>query len=288
MISVGKLQPSKRAARDLLELRDIAVNAALRAAELIRFRRGAGVDVAYSKSTATDIVTAVDREAEQLIRSLMASARPDDGFIGEEFEASPSRSGISWVVDPIDGTVNFLYGLAPYAVSIAAIEGDPAGHWQPLAGAVVNVTDQRVYSAAAGSGAYCDGRRLIVGKTSDLAISLLATGFSYAAPDRAKQIKVIGRLIEDVRDIRRIGCASLEICAVAAGAIDAYYDRGLKPWDYSAATLIAREAGAIVRGWNSDQPNEALTVAGNAHLVEALQPKIQEWMEEEGLELTSP
>ncbi|MDX3929530.1 MAG: inositol monophosphatase family protein [Shinella sp.] len=284
MIRGETIQAEKTTTRERVELRDIAVNAALRAAELIRFRRGEGVDVAYSKSTPTDIVTAVDREAEGLIRSLMASVRPNDGFIGEEFDPSPSRSGISWVVDPIDGTVNFLYGLAPYAVSIAAITGDPDDHWEPLAGAVVNVTDQRVFSAAAGHGAYCDGRRLAVGKTSDLAASLLATGFSYAASDRAKQTRVIGRLIEDVRDIRRIGCASLEICAVAAGAIDAYFDRGLKPWDYSAATLIAREAGATVRGWSSEQPNEALTVAGNAHLVETLQPKIQKWMEEEGLE----
>lgn len=267
-----------------IELRDLAVATAIRAGELARYRRGEGVSVAYSKSAITDIVTEADRETERLVRSLITTARPDDGFIGEEFEPMPSKSGISWVVDPIDGTVNFLYGLAPYAVSIAAIEGDPAGKWEPLAAAVINITENRCFSAARGHGAYYDGRRLTVGATTELEVALVATGYSYLPATRAKQNRVIGQLLEEIRDIRRFGCASLDLCAVAAGAVDVYFERGLKPWDYSAGALIAREAGAVVRGWDNDRPGEPLTVAGNPILIDKLYPKIRAAMIAEDLQ----
>lgn len=267
-----------------VDLRDLATQVGLRAAELVHFRRGEGVRVAYSKTAITDIVTQVDRDSEELVRSLLTAARPDDGFIGEEFDPTPSRSGISWVVDPIDGTVNFLYGRAPYAISIAAIAGDARGEWEPLAAAVINVPDRHVYSSARGHGAYRDGVRLTAGSTTDIAVSLVSTGFSYHSTTRTRQIRVIEKLIEEVRDIRCLGCASLELCAVASGAVDLYFERGLKPWDYSAGTLIAREAGAVVKGWSSSRPAESFTIAGNPELVGALQPRIQEWMTLEQLQ----
>jgi myo-inositol-1(or 4)-monophosphatase len=267
-----------------IELRELATEAGSRAAELVRKGRSAGVSVAYSKTAITDIVTQVDRDSEQFLRALLESRRPDDGFVGEEFDPKPSRSGISWVVDPIDGTVNFLYGRAPYAISIAAIAGDPKGEWEPLAAAVINVPDQHVYSAARGHGAYRDGVRLAAGSTTDLAVTLVATGFSYLPPTRVKQVRVLERLMAEVRDIRCPGCASLELCAVAEGAVDAYYERGLKPWDYAAGTLIAREAGAVVRGWSDSRPAESFMIAGNLRLIDALQPKIQAWMTAEGLQ----
>ncbi len=267
-----------------VKLRELAVTIGVRAAGLARFRREEGVDIAYSKSAIADIVTNADRETERLIRDMLAKARPEDGIVGEEFEPSPSRSGINWVVDPIDGTVNYLYGLAPSAVSIAAVRGDPRGDdWSVLAGAVVSLADRQIYSAALGQGAFLDGQRLAAATTTDLPITLVGTGFSYVSETRVRQAGVLVKLLAEVRDIRRMGCASLELCAVAAGKLDLYYERGLKPWDYCAATLVAREAGATVLGRTADQPQEALTIAGNARLVAMLKPKIERWMAEAGL-----
>lgn len=267
------------------ELRELAVSIGVRAAEVARFRRGDGIDVAYSKTAVADIVTEGDRETERFIRDAVARARTEDGFLGEEFDPVPSKNGITWVVDPIDGTVNYLYGLAPCAVSIAVVQGDPTGEdWTVLAGAVVSVFDRHVYSASPGKGAFLDGVRLQASATVDLPITLACTGLAYLPEVRVKQARVLERLLAEVRDIRRIGCASLELCALAAGQVDFYYDRGLKPWDYMAGTLIAREAGALVRGRGGrEQPSTDLAVGGNARLLEELQPRLERWLADEGL-----
>lgn len=231
---------------DLLVLaRDIA----LAAGDLAAIRRREGVEIAASKSSPEDVVTLADCETEQLIRSMIADARPSDGFLGEESGADVGTSGLTWVVDPIDGTVNYLYGVPHYAVSIAVVEGEPDPlTWRALAGAVVNPAINEVFTASEGGGAFLGTRRLHVTE-AELPLALVATGFSYSAERRREQAEVLVRLIGEVRDIRRTGTASLDLCAVACGRVDAYYEAGLKPWDHAAGSLIAREAGARVAGW---------------------------------------
>ncbi|RXZ72660.1 inositol monophosphatase family protein [Agromyces albus] len=231
---------------DLLEL---ARSIALRAAEFSLDARTAGVSVAATKSTPTDIVTAVDRDTEALIRSLVLEARPDDGILGEEGATHVGTSGLNWVVDPIDGTVNFLYDIPAWCVSIAVVDGpaDP-GRWTALAGVVVNPVSGEVFEASAGGGARLDGRTLQVNTDVSLGQSLVGTGFSYAAERRRAQAEVILELLPRVRDIRRIGSAALDLCGVAAGRLDAFYESGLNPWDHAAGALVAREAGARVGG----------------------------------------
>jgi myo-inositol-1(or 4)-monophosphatase len=270
---------------DLESIQEFAISLGVRAAELARFRRSGGIEVAYSKSAIADIVTQGDRDTESFIRQELARMRPGDGFVGEESEPTRSSTGITWVVDPIDGTVNYLYGLAPCAVSIAAVTGDvTTDDWQALVGVVVSIFDQQVYSAASGRGAFLDARRVRTSETTEIPVALACTGFDYLPEIRVKQAQVLERLLARVRDIRRVGCASLELCAVASGQIDLYYETGLHPWDYAAATLIAREAGAVVRGrQGSSQPDYSLTIAGNLGLLNALQADIEGWMDEVGL-----
>ncbi|MFP7762256.1 inositol monophosphatase family protein [Marisediminicola sp. LYQ134] len=226
----------------------IARDIALAAADLADRRRREGVEVAASKSSPEDVVTHADRETEQLIRSMIADARPDDGFYGEESGAETGTSGLTWIVDPIDGTVNYLYDIPHWAVSVAVVEGEPDPlTWTALAGAVVNPRAGEVYSAALGAGSYLGERRLAVAET-ELPLALVGTGFSYSASRRVEQARDLVGLVERVRDIRRMGTASLDLCAVAAGRLNAYFEEGLKPWDHAAGALIAAEAGATVTG----------------------------------------
>ena len=252
------------------DLLSIATRIATEAGALAARRRAEGVTVAASKSSPEDIVTAADRETEELIRGLIADARPDDGFLGEEGGATASTSGLTWVVDPIDGTVNYLYGIPQYAVSVAVVEGeaDPAT-WTALAGAVVNPTIGETFTAARGEGARLNDRLLRVTKPS-LPLALVATGFGYAAEDRLDQARVVAGLIGSVRDIRRFGAASLDLCAVACGRVDAYYERGLKPWDHAAAALIAAEAGASVTDLEGGPAGIHFTLAAHPELAAEL------------------
>jgi myo-inositol-1(or 4)-monophosphatase len=225
-------------------LRDVAIAVATEAAGLVRARRREGVAVAATKSTGTDIVTDIDRESEALLFRRLAELRPGDGFLGEEGgeTGSGSSTGVTWVCDPIDGTVNFLYGVAPYAVSVAAVDenGDS------LAGAVVDVTSGEVYSAARGEGASLDGHPLRVREPAPMGERLVLTGFQYEAERRVLQAQAVTRMIGQVRDIRRIGSASLDLCYVARGAADAYVEEGLHVWDRAAAQLVVCEAGGRV------------------------------------------
>ena len=224
-------------------LLDIAREVALEAARLVRDRRAGRVTVAETKSSPVDVVTEADRAAEELIRRRLAVLRPDDGFLGEESGAGASTSGVTWVVDPIDGTVNFLYDLPQYAVSVAAERGGVV-----VAGVVVNVASAEVFAAVRGGGATLDGRRLRVGDGAGLEKTLVATGFNYDAVVRARQADAVARLLRTVRDVRRLGSAALDLCAVAAGRVDAYVEEGLHPWDMAAGGLVATEAGARLEG----------------------------------------
>lgn len=195
-----------------------------------------------TKSTPTDVVTASDHAVETLIRERLARLRPGDAVVGEEHGGTAGGTRTSWVVDPIDGTVNFLYGLPWYAISVAAVQDGAS-----VAGAVVEPATGRLWSAAAGEGATCDGVPLHVSGATDVSLSLLGTGFSYSAERRVRQARMVGGLLPHVRDVRRAGAASLDLCAVAAGWVDAYLEHGCNWWDWAAAALIAAEAGAVVR-----------------------------------------
>jgi myo-inositol-1(or 4)-monophosphatase len=194
----------------------------------------------------------VDTEAEQLIRARLAKLRPDDAVLGEEGGGSTTPpAGVRWVVDPIDGTVNFLYGIPAYAVSVAAQVGG-----RSVAGAVVDVVSGITYSAALGHGATRHGRGgvetpLQASAVESVGFALVATGFGYGAHRRGEQGRIVAAMLPRVRDIRRIGSAALDLCMVAAGLVDAHYEHGLSPWDWAAGSLIATEAGAIV---NTPEP----------------------------------
>jgi len=205
-------------------------------------RGGAAPDGVATKSTPTDVVTASDHALEELIRARLAELRPDDAVVGEEHGSTAGESRTVWVVDPIDGTVNFLYGMPWYAISVAAVRDGAS-----VAGAVFEPAAGRLWSAAAGAGATCDGRPLRVSGATDLSLSLLGTGFSYRAERRVRQVRMVSGLLPHVRDVRRAGAASLDLCAVAAGWVDAYLEHGTNWWDWAAAALIAQEAGALVR-----------------------------------------
>jgi myo-inositol-1(or 4)-monophosphatase len=231
---------------DLLAL---AVATARAAAELVAGGRAtAGRDVAM-KSSPVDVVTAVDRASEELIVGRLLAARPDDAILAEEGGSRPGTTGVRWLVDPIDGTVNFLYGLPAYAVSIAA---EVAGRVR--AGAVLNVASGELFSATEGGGAHLTTResaepvRLAGSSPAALEHTLVATGFGYRVEDRRAQGAVVARLLPEVRDIRRYGSSALDLCSAAAGRVDAYYELHLNPWDHAAGALVAAEAGLVVTG----------------------------------------
>jgi myo-inositol-1(or 4)-monophosphatase len=223
-------------------LLELARTVALTAGALAKTRRAEGVEVAASKSSLEDIVTDADRETEALIRSMLADARPNDGFLGEESGADVGSSGLTWIVDPIDGTVNYLYGLIG-----------------------------EVFTAASGSGAFLGDKQVRVAPPVDLSQALVGTGFSYTAANRLEQAAVIAQLIGRVRDIRRMGTASLDLCAVASGRLNAYYERGLKPWDHAAGVLIATEAGARVSGLRGVAATSEFTLAAEPGLAAELE-----------------
>jgi myo-inositol-1(or 4)-monophosphatase len=240
-------------AQDLLKL---ATEVATEAARLIVERRRGTITVADTKSTATDIVTAVDRESEELIRARVLEARPDDSFLGEEGDDVNGSSGVRWVVDPIDGTVNYLYDIPTYAVSIA-VEYDG----RTVAGVVVDAPKGEVFTATLGGGAFLDGKPIQVSDCADLSKALIGTGFGYDATRRAVQAEVVQQLISKVRDIRRIGVGAVDLCYVACGRLDAVYERGLNPWDYGAGALIAAEAGATVGGLDGAPVSPEMSIA---------------------------
>lgn len=259
---------------DARELLDLAVEIAREAGELARRRRSEGVAIAATKSAIADIVTEADREVEQLIRDRIAAARPGDGFLGEESGAERGTSGLTWVVDPIDGTVNYAYGIPHYAVSIAAVEGEPDPQtWDAVAGVVYTPVVDELFRAARGEGAWLGGDRLAVSETT-AAGALLATGFGYDPATHAGDLERLARMMPVARDIRRAGAASLDLAYVAAGRLDGYVERGLHPWDHAAGALLVREAGGLVTGLEGRPADSAMTIAASAGLHAVLSERV--------------
>jgi myo-inositol-1(or 4)-monophosphatase len=252
-------------------LMELAERFARSAGDLIRDNRPDRVSVAATKSSEVDPVTAMDLASEAHLRALIAEHRPDDGILGEEDDRVVGTSGLTWVLDPIDGTVNYLYGVPAYAVSVGVVAGEPdPERWTAVAGCVHAVPDGRTYTAGRGLGSYRDGQRLAVNAPRSLATSLVGTGFGYRAERRRGQGRVLAELLPQVRDIRRIGSAALDLCRVAEGTLDVVYERGLNPWDVAAGEIIAREAGAQVSGLRGRAASRDMTVVGPAETVAAL------------------
>jgi myo-inositol-1(or 4)-monophosphatase len=261
--------PAGRAASaDLLALaRRIATTVAETALE----ERRRGISVEATKSSPVDVVTAVDRDTEERIRSMVLDARPDDGILGEEDDAHVGTSGLNWVVDPIDGTVNLLYDIPAWAVSIAVVDGPPDPlHWNALAGVVVNPVTGEVFEASRGGGARLGDRGLRVNDDVELSRALIGTGFGYAVERRRTQAEVLLQVLPRVRDIRRIGSAALDLSAIAAGRLDGFYERGLNPWDHAAGALIVREAGGLVGGVDGGPESGELLVAAAPSVYDGL------------------
>jgi myo-inositol-1(or 4)-monophosphatase len=250
------------------ELLTIARTVAEEAGALAARLRREGVEVAATKSSPIDIVTAADRATEDLIRERLAALRPADGFLGEESGADPGTSGLTWVVDPIDGTVNYLYDLPNWSVSIAVVEGDPdPASWTALAGAVSAPALGELYTASAGGGAHLGGTRLHVRPPVPLDRALVSTGFHYTEVIRVNQARVAQPLLGRVRDLRRAGGAAIDLAYVAAGRTDAYFEQGLNPWDQAAGALLVREAGGVVQGIDGGPATFRMTIAGAAEVV---------------------
>ncbi len=218
-----------------------------------------------TKSSATDMVTEMDRAAEARIVDGLLGARPDDGMVGEEGTDRPGTSGVRWVVDPLDGTTNYLYGLPGFAVSIAAeVDGTV------VAGVVLDVVHDELFSATRAGGATRDGSPIRPTEVTELRLALVATGFAYDAVRRQRQAAVLVEVLPRVRDIRRFGAAAVDLCSVACGRVDAYYEKGLAPWDLAAGGLIAAEAGAVVRDFDGGPVRAGAVLAAAPGIAEAL------------------
>ena len=265
--------PPAPAEPDLDALLDLAVGLARDAGALLLEGRTTLRSDVGTKTSATDMVTDMDRASEALIVDGLAQARPDDGIVAEEGSASDGSSGVVWVIDPLDGTTNYLYGHPTFAVSIAARAGG-----RTLVGVVAVPAQDELYSATVGGGATRTSvrggsgpaQRLTASDATDLGTSLIATGFSYVAERRAAQARVLARVLPMVRDVRRVGAAAVDLCWVASGRVDAYYEAGLQPWDLAAGALIAAEGGATVQGWNGPLPESGSVIAAAPALIDPL------------------
>ena len=260
---------------DARALAEIAGSLAQSVGVEVRDKRAVGVDVAATKSSLTDVVTAADKEAERLLTAGLTELRPEDGILGEEGASVAGTTGITWVVDPIDGTVNYLYDIPAYAVSVAATVADGAPGTmsdgrRAIAGAVYLPVTGELFAAWEGGGAYLGSERLHGPSQTELGTTLLGTGFGYTVERRTEQIEVLRHVLPRVRDIRRIGSAAMDLCMIAAGRLDAFYERGLQPWDFAAAALIAREAGAVVRGLGDNAPGTEMLIAGTPAIADEL------------------
>lgn len=245
------------------EILNLAVGIAERAGTLL-LDRPAKLDI-DTKSSDIDIVTQMDRASEKLIVDAILAARPDDGIIGEEGADRPSKSGYTWVIDPIDGTVNYFYNMHGWSVSIAV--KDDKG---PIVGVVYAPTLNSMYTATRDGGAFLNGAPIKCNDPVELNRAMISTGFHYREEIRKLEVEQFNRLILKVRDIRRNGSAALDICHVAAGLVDGYFEMGLYPWDRDAASLIATEAGAEVL------VQEDLTIAAGPNLHKILSAELFE------------
>ena len=260
---------------EIAELLRVAVDLVHRAGALVRDGRegvdAGDLDVA-SKTTPTDLVTAVDRRSERFLVAELHERRPGDAVLGEEGADTTGTTGIRWLVDPIDGTVNFLYGVPQYAVSVAA-ERDGV----TLVGAVHNPMSGETFMAVRGAGAWLGSRRLTAtAPATSLDGAVVGTGFSYDAGRRGGQGRVLAGVLPRIGNLRRLGSAALDLCFVAAGRLDAYYEQGLMPWDMAAGALVAEEAGAVVTGLRGRPPGPVITVAATTAVAAELVKLLEE------------
>ncbi len=258
-------------AADPHALLELAVRAS-RAAGALLVERFHGVASGVSvKSSSTDPVSDADRDAETLIVGLLRGERPSDGVVGEEGAGASGESGLEWVVDPLDGTVNFLYGIPQWAVSIAC---------RDTGGALVAVVHDPIagetFAAARGHGCTLNGTALQIGPAPPLAQALVGTGFSYVAAERELQTAIFTRVLPRARDVRRAGSAALDLAWVAAGRLDAFYEHGLAEWDHAAGDLLVREAGGVVQALPAAGGLRAGVLAGPAALAAELAPLLRD------------
>ena len=247
---------------DYVALMNVAARIARNAGDLVFVGRRNGAGNVQTKSSATDMVTQWDTASEQLILKQLGQLRPNDSIVGEEGTHITGTSPLTWFVDPIDGTTNFLYNFSGYAVSIAACLGT-----DPVAAAVFLPATRELFVAAKGYGAWLGSTPLHVSTCESIENALIATGFSYISTRRDTQGQRIARLLPQVRDIRRCGAAAADLCFVACGRIDAYFEEGLQPWDLAAGQLIASEAGARVSNFSGGPivPSEVLVTTPRIH-----------------------
>ena len=242
-----------------IEVLNLAESIALKAGSLL-VNRPSKFDL-DEKSGVFDFATQMDHESEKLIVSEILAARPDDGLIGEEGANRDSKSGVTWVIDPIDGTVNYLYDIPGWCISIAAKDKDGG-----LAGVVYSPATQSLWKAHRGGGAFLNGNLIKCNDPVALNRALVGSGFAYDLEKRKIQAALIARLLPEIRDLRRLGACAVDICHVASGSLDAYFEAGVNEWDYAAAGLIATEAGAMISIdtgiWNGE--NNMVIVAGPA------------------------
>ena len=261
--------PTGQSTAGLLTLaRDLARDAGRVIVEM----RSSAVAGATTKSSPTDPVTEADRVSESIVVEGIRRNRPDDAILGEEGTDRTGTSGLVWLIDPIDGTTNYLYGIPAYAVSIAV--GRQTG--PILCGAVYNPVADELFEASVGCGATLNGRPIAVTEQQDLAAALVGTGFGYRSTHRRRQASIIAELLPEVRDIRRFGSAALDLCAVACGRVDAYYEAGLNAWDFAAGWLIAAEAGATCDDLRGGPPSTGFLLAAAPGVHQGLGDRLRE------------
>ncbi|HEV3472996.1 MAG TPA: inositol monophosphatase family protein [Actinomycetota bacterium] len=250
---------------DNQDLLDIARRAAISAGELLLERFEGPAAGVGSKTTPTDLVSDADRESEKLLVELISAARPEDGIVSEEGSREGSTSGLTWVIDPLDGTVNYLFRIPWWAVSIAVEDESGA-----RAGVVLDPTRGDLFAAERGRGATLNGDPIEVSSRDDLSEALIGTGFAYDARARRQQAEIVTRVLPVARDIRRAGSAALDLASLACGRLDGFYEAPMERWDKAAGVLIAREAGAVVTDLPAPHGLSTGVIAANARLHERL------------------
>jgi len=255
-------------AREFLEL---ATRAAREAGAALRERFAGPRTGVGTKSSSTDMVSDADRTAEDLILALIDEARPNDAVLGEESGSRAGTSGVRWIIDPLDGTTNFLYGIPHFSVSIGCEDGDGL-----LAAVVYDVAREEIFQATRGGGSFCNGESVAVSQQTDLAKALIATGFSYDAGNRRAQSMLLEHILPRVRDIRRSGSAALDLAWTAAGRFDCFFEAGLAPWDRAAGELIVKEAGGWFGLIEDVLPGEAAVVCAPYGLSDMLRALIED------------
>lgn len=267
--------------RLFVQLADLAEAIGTEAGRHARNQLGTAA-IVDTKSSATDLVTEADRSTEALIVESIRNSRPDDAILGEESGRHTGSSGVTWIVDPIDGTTNFAYGLAGFDISIAAVVDA-----RPVAGVVIDPMRHETFRATLGGGATCNGDAIHARSTVELSHALIGTGFSYRPERRQAQGEVLAQVIAHVRDIRRLGAAALDLCYVAAGRLDAYFESGLQAWDLAAGGLIASEAGCRVTGLDDGPLDGRLVIAGTPSVHDRLRSLLAD-LAERGLAVRDP